>query len=136
MIGNITGLIVDKLSEVCEGAVYSSFDAVSLRRKEKGIFTVVGMSAFESMKPIYSKYTVYVPFTAEAEIKVTAPESWSMLSLYNYYEQKLEPAILSFSDLNFKVKGAAIKPDSNIQRLVLTVTVSVSGVNKIERSDD
>lgn len=136
MIKSIIEIIINKLSEKTEGSVYSAFDSMAVRRKGKDFFTVVGVSSFESLTPIYSKYTVYIPFKAEAEINVTAPENYSMLRIYDYYEQYLEPALLELSGLDCRVKSAVIKFDSNIQRLVLTVKIGVSGVSKSERSGE
>lgn len=136
MIKDIINIITKKLSSSNLGAVYSAFDAAAIHRKGKGIFTVVGISSFESLSPIYSKYTIFIPFKAEAEINITAPENCTMLSLYDYYEESVEPALLELSGLNSSVKSAAIKFDSNIQRLVLTVKISLNGISRSERSGE
>lgn len=94
----------------------------------------MGISAFESSAPIYSPYTVYVPFKAEVEINVTAPENYSMVQLYSYYDENISKAVEDMSGLTCRLTKMSVKFDSNIRRLVLTVKLAASGITKIERS--
>ena len=52
--------------------VYLAFDALPVRGKG-GCFTVVGMKSFEASAPVYSQYTIFLPFKAEVEVSVYAP---------------------------------------------------------------
>lgn len=135
MLNSIIKAVTDKLTEHGAASVYSAFDSVPVERKGNGIFTVVGISSFESTTPIYSLYTVYLPFRTELEIKATAPADCPLRELYRYFAEKIEPAVAELSGLSCSLKRAAIKLDTNINRLVLTAVVSAGGMTKIERSD-
>lgn len=132
-------IVINRIIEVLEQAgnenVYSAFDAYSIDKKGS-LFIVVSVGAFETSAPIYSMYYAYLPFKAEAEQNVTAAKSMSMAELYDYYETFVEPALVKLTDINCSLKKVAMKYDSNIQRLVLTVKIDVSGINRIERGNE
>jgi hypothetical protein len=134
MLTDIINSIVTALRNGGVTPVYSAFDAVNVAEKSKGIFTVVGLSSFESDTPIYSQYTIFFPFKAEFEIKITSPENCSLSQIYSYYDEKIDPVISEISGLTCRLSGVSAKFDSNIQRLVLTVKLSASGITKHERS--
>ena len=134
MLKNIISTVSEKLTEAGASHVYSAFDAVDICRKPDSIFTVVGIDSFSSTSPVLSMYHVYIPFRAEVSLKVTAPQSWSMDKLLDYFDSYIGPAVLGMSGLDCKLKGIAIKPDSGINRLVLTAVISAGGIIKSERS--
>ena len=134
MLNDILNSIVLNLRTHGVSPVYSAFDAVDIARKSHDIFTVVGISSFESDSPIFSQYTVFFPFKADIEIKLTAPEKFSLAQIYTYYDTKIEPVVSEMSGLTCRLAGLSAKFDSNIQRLVLTVRLKTSGITKLERS--
>jgi len=134
MLRDLIQNIISRLRAQDVSNVYSAFDAMAVERKGSGFFTVVGISAFESSAPIYAPAMVYVPFKAEVEINVTAPENYSMVQLYSYYDEKISAAFGDMSGLTCKLTKMSVKFDSNIQRLVLTIKLGASGITKIERS--
>lgn len=133
MLRDIIDDIIEKLAEKHVSPVYSAFDGRALVQKGKGFFTVVGISAFESSAPIYSEYVVYLPFKSEIELTVTAPESSSAVKLYEYYDSDIAPVIFDMAGLTCSLSKMSIKFDTNIQRLVLSVKLRVSGITKFER---
>lgn len=134
MMREILDGIINKLTENGAKAVYSAFDTRALSKKESGIFTVVGISSFETSPPIYSPYTVYIPFKTELEIDITAPEGYSMVQLYDYYDSCIAGAVFELSGLTCELNGMSVRFDSNIQRLVMKVRIAASGITKLERS--
>ena len=135
MLSEIIDDIIERLAAASVFPVYSAFDARSLERKGSGFFTVVGISSFESSQPIYSPYTVYIPFKAELELNITAPESSSTEELYSFYDTDVAPVIFNMSGLTCRLSKMSIKNDSSIRRLVLCVKLSASGITKIGRSN-
>ena len=133
MLRDIIDDIIEKLAEKHVYPVYSAFDGRALAQKGKGFFTVVGISAFESSAPIYSEYVVYLPFKSEIELTVTAPKSSSAVKLYEYYDSDIAPVIFDMAGLTCSLSKMSIKFDTNIQRLVLSVKLRVSGITKFER---
>lgn len=123
-----------KLRESGASHVYSAFDAVDIQKKPRSIFTIIDVSSFESGTPIYSQYTVYLPFKAELNLRITAPECWTMEQLYSYFDRYIAPAAEAMSDLNCSMRSVTMKPDSNIKRLVMTVKLSAAGIIRTERS--
>lgn len=134
MLTEIIEDIMDKLTDAGVQYVYSAFDARSAERKSRNYFTVVGISSFESSQPIYSPYTVYIPFKAELELSVTAPGCFSMEDLYSYYDTNIAPVVFDMSGLTCRLNKMSLKFDNNIQRLVICVKLAASGISKRERS--
>ncbi len=135
MLKDIIDGIIEKLAENDVSPVYSAFDGRSLERKGQSFFTIVGISSFEAATPIYSPYTVYIPFKAEIELTVAAPEKYSMTALYEYYDSNIEPVVFDMSGLTCRLSKMSVKFDSNIQRLVLSVKLAASGITRVERSN-
>ncbi len=133
MLKEILDSIKEKLRQAGVTNVYSAFDALPVEKKGE-VFTVVGIGAFETSKPVYSQFNVYLPFKTEIEVNVTAQRDMSMASLYNYYCDEIEPVLAGMADMNCSVRKMAVRYDSNIQRLVLTVRLAASGMSKMERS--
>ncbi|MDO4864333.1 MAG: hypothetical protein Q4A05_09215 [Ruminococcus sp.] len=115
--------------------VYLAFDALPVRSKGE-YFTVLGIKSFEASAPVYSQYTVFLPFKAETEVSVYAPESENMQSLYRCFESSVRPALDAMTSMTTRVCRLSIKHDSNLRRLVLTAGVSVSGIRRIARDSD
>lgn len=134
MLTDIIDSIVTTLRNNGVSPVYSAFDNVDIAAKSHGIFTVVGICSFESDSPIYSQYNIYFPFKSDIEIKLTAPEKYSLSQIYSYYDTKIDPVISDMSGLTCRIKGMSAKFDSNIQRLILTVKLGASGISRLERS--
>lgn len=134
MIREIINDVIAKLQANGVEAVYSAFDAKPLSSKEREMFTVVGVGGFESFTPIYSPYTVFLPFKTEIDINVTAAAKMSIADIYKLYDEKIQPVVSEMSGLTCNLTKMSIKFDSNIQRLVLTARLSASGITKIERS--
>lgn len=134
MLNSIISEAAAKLRAHGAAPVYSAFDAVPVELKSGGIFTVIGVRSFESTVPIYSLSTIFLPFKAELEIKVTAPENYSAEQIYAYFSERIAPAAAELSGLGSFLKQITVKFDSNINRLVLTAVVSAVGTTKIERS--
>ncbi len=136
MIDGIIREITEKLSQNGVTPVYSAFDAVAVDRKNRGFFTVINMGSFELQTPIYSEFTAFVPYRADIDIIVTAPENYRMEKLYEYFSDNVQPTVMKFSGMNCSLRKISIKHDSNINRLVLTAKLSVSGMNKFERGSE
>lgn len=134
MIREVINDVIAKLQANGVDAVYSAFDAKPVSSKEKGLFTVVGIGGFESFTPIYSPYTVFLPFKAEIDINVTAAAKMSVADIYKLYDEKIQPVVSEMSGLTCSLTKMSIRFDSNIQRLVLTAKLAASGITKIERS--
>lgn len=128
----VVNAVKQKLAESGAENVYSAFDAIPVVSKGR-FFTVIGIKNFECSKPVYSQYTIYMPFTAEIEIKIHAPENNTMQELCEYYENNIDGAISGISGLSSRVSGMSVKQDKNIGRLVLNVVFSAGGMKKIDR---
>ncbi|MBO7395733.1 MAG: hypothetical protein J6U16_06400 [Ruminococcus sp.] len=113
--------------------VYLAFDALPVRGKG-GLFTVIGIKSFETTVPVYSLSNVFLPFKAEAEVSVYAPEEEDMQSLCRYFEERVRPALDGLASLTTRICRLNIRHDGSIRRLVLTAGVSVSGVRRTARA--
>lgn len=115
--------------------VYTCFDNIPISSKGNGIFTVVGVEEMESSAPIFSQYTIFLPFKAVASVSLIAPKNFSMAQLYQYWDDNIIPIIHNIASLTCGVKSITIKPDSNINKLTFKVKLSVSGIHQMTRSD-
>lgn len=113
--------------------VFSVYDSIPISSKGSGIFTVAGIDSFESSAPIHTEYKIYLPFRADAGITLIAPLSCTMAELYDYFDAYVLPLAESSGSLSFALRSAAMKTDSNINRLVLKAEFSVSGITAFER---
>lgn len=134
MLKNVISEISLALADKGTKHIYSAFDNIPVNYKGREIFNVVGVESFESSAPIYSQYTVYIPFKAEAVVSVAAPPDYPAEKLYSYFDEHILPAFESISSLTCSLKKLVIKKDSAIDRLVLKVNFSVSGITRLERS--
>jgi len=135
MLNTIIDTVVSALRSAGAKPVYSAFDAVSVERKTKDIYTIVGVDSFSSTAPVFSQYVVYVPFKAEISIKAAAPPDTPASALFAYYSRYIAPAVGELSGLECSLKNLTVKFDSNIQRLVLSAVLSAGGITRIERSE-
>lgn len=136
MINSVINEIIQKISRNGTVPVYSAFDAVSVERKNRHFFTIVGLDSFELQTPIYSEFTIFAPYKADVDINVTAPESCPLRNLYEYFSDNIKPAVMEISGMNCSMKKISVKHDSNINRFVLTTRLSVSGIDRLERSSE
>lgn len=134
LIGNIVTIIKNIFEQAGVKNVYTSFDACPIERKPAGIFTVIGISRYNAESPVYTYSATLVPYTAEVSVKVTAPENMSAGELLTYFGSAIEPVLDNIYGLTCKLSSAAIKFDSTVNRLVLTATLAVGGITRIERS--
>ena len=135
MLKDIIDSVIAKFNAHGLNSVYSAFDALPVESKGNDIYSIVGVSEFESSTPIYSLSYIYLPFKTQIEIKITGSKNTSMASLYNYFDTYIQPVINDMADLNCSLKKISVKYDSNIQRLVLAINLSASGMSKFERGN-
>ncbi|MBR1591656.1 MAG: hypothetical protein IJ666_01415 [Ruminococcus sp.] len=133
MITDVLNNVKNELTDAGVQNVYTIFDAVPVEKKGRGFYTIVGVSSFETSSPIYTEFTVFIPFKAEIEIKITAREASELAALYGYYDRNIEPVLNRLSNLSSRISRMSLKHDTNINRLVLNVGFSVNGIKKIER---
>lgn len=133
MINSIINEIIEKLRASGLKEVYSAYDAVSVERKSRNFYTIIGLDTFELHQPIYSPATVFTPYKAEIYMNVTAPENYSMQKLYEYFSEKIKPVIMENSGLDCYIKKVSMKHDTQINRLILCAKISVTGIEKYER---
>lgn len=134
MLKTILSQITDELKNAGVSEVYTAFDNIPMDKKGREIFTVVGIDGFESSAPIYSEYTIFLPFKAEVGISLIAPLSMDMARLYGVFDSDIMPLIDRLGSLTCSLRNITIKNDANIKRLVLKARFSVSGISKLERS--
>lgn len=117
----------------CED-VYLAYDALPVEKKGK-YFTVIALKSFETTVPVYSLTMVYIPFSAELEINVTAPEGSTMEELCNYYDEKIRDAVVKISGSSSYMSRLTLNADKKINRLVITAVMTVGGMRKISREE-
>lgn len=133
MTADIINIIKERLDEKGVENVFTFFDGEHISCKGREIYTLIGINGMESFPPIYSEFIVYFPFKADIEIKITAPENSPLETLYNYFDDNIEPVICEMSSLGSCMTKFTFRHDSNIRRLVLTAVFTVNGIVKNER---
>lgn len=125
-------MITQSLRAEGERNVYTAFNALPAEHKGE-LFTVVGIGRMEVARPVYSPGNVYIPFTAQAEIKLLAPEREGSAVLLEHFTDCTEPALEDMSDMSCRLTGITMKQDSSLGRLVLTAVFTVKGLSIRER---
>ncbi len=133
MLTEVIRSVKERLAESGVENVYTVFDGEPLSKKGREIYTLVGICGMETSAPIYSEFIVYLPFRADIELKITAPENSPLENLYNYFSDSIEPVIHEMSVLGSRMTKFSFKHDSNIHRLVLTAVFTVNGIGRSER---
>ncbi|MBE6855959.1 MAG: hypothetical protein IJO99_05490 [Ruminococcus sp.] len=134
MIKDILNQISSSLSSFGVNSVYTAFDNIPISKKESR-YIVVSVDSFETASPIFSDLSIFLPYKAVAELSVIAPCTSSLAELYDYFDSKLLPLMDKLGSLTSALRGVSMKYDSNINRLVMKIQLSVSGISRIERSD-
>lgn len=114
-------------------SVYSSFDNIPYYNKNKEIATYIGMKEFQTRKTVYSLNTIFIPFSAIAEISVTAPLDSSAENLLEFFDKNIMEKLNNSIYHNPEIKKLAIKPDTNIKKLVLQCEFNISGIFRKEK---
>ncbi|MBE6862253.1 MAG: hypothetical protein E7497_05065 [Ruminococcus sp.] len=134
MLKAIISQIKEILAENGVKNVYTAFDNIPISQKPSDIFTVVSVGALESRNPVFSQYSIYVPFTADAEISLIASKNSAMTELYDYFEKYILPLARKLASNKSVLKNIAVKYDSNMGRFVMKTIFSASGMVTMERS--
>lgn len=134
MIKNILSQISEALASFGITSVYTAFDNIPVSKKESR-YIVVSVNSFETASPIFSDRTIFLPYKAVAELSVIAPCTSALAELYDYFDSELLPLMDKLGSLTSSLRGVSMKYDSNINRLVMKIQLSVSGISRIERSD-
>ena len=134
MLKDVIDKVINVLKKNGVNDVYSAFDNISTESKGKHIYSVVGVSEFESSTPVYSLSYIYLPFKTDVEIRIVGAKESSLYAVYSYFDEKIQPSVLEMTAMNCSMKKLSMKFDSNIQRIVMSVRFSASGVTKLERS--
>ena len=134
MLKNILAQITDALKALGMENIYTAFDNIPVSKKESR-YMVLSVKSFEAYAPIFSDISLFLPYKATAELSVIAHDTCTMAELYDYFDSELLPVMDKLGSLTSSLRGISMKYDTNIGRLVMKVTLSVSGVSRLERSD-
>lgn len=132
---DVINTIKQNLIESGAENIYTAFDTLPVSSKGK-FFTVIGVKNFECSKPVFSQFITYIPFKTELEIKVIAPESTSMETLCQYYNDNIGNILDNMTGMSIHISDISIKQDKNICRLLLNVSVHAEGIRKINRQTE
>lgn len=113
--------------------VYSAFDSIPYYSKNNNVIsTYVNIPEFETHTPVYALNTVFIPFSAVAEISVNAPADCSAENLFAFFSEYILPK-LNDSDYHiYEVRKITLKPDTNIRKLVLKYNFRIEGIFRKE----
>lgn len=117
----------------CEN-VYLAYDALPVEKKGK-YFTVIALRSFETTVPVCTIDMTCIPFTAELEINVTAPERSTMEELCNYYDEKIRDAVVNISGMSSYMSRLTLNADKKINRLAITAVMKVCGMRRISKEE-
>ena len=133
MIREVLDTLTEALRAEGERNVFTAFDALPAEHKGR-FFTVAGIRKMDIGRPVYSPGNVYIPFTAQAEIRLLAPESAGSAALLDHFTGCTESALEDMSDMRCRLTDLTMKQDSSLGRLILCAGFEVSGLSIRERS--
>lgn len=132
MINTIINNIRDLLISSDYKAVYSAFDSIPYYSKGNETSTYIGLPEFETRNPVYALNTIFIPFSAVAEISVNAPADSSAEKLFAFFTGYIIPRLNNSDYHIYDVKKITLKPDTNLKKLVLKCDFRISGVFRKE----
>lgn len=132
-------IIIDDIKNIIKSddckAVYSAFDSIPYYCKSSEISTYVGVSSFETKRPIYTADTVFLPFYSTIRLDVTAPASYSADVLFRFFDEFILPRLNDSKYNIWEMKSLIIRPDTNLKKLVLKCEFNISGIFRKERQN-
>lgn len=126
-------LHIKNLLEQASGEnVFTAYDAIPIREKGK-YFTILSVSGYEAMNPVYSDTSVYMPVKCNVEITVAAPVNTTYEQIYDYFYSNFDSVLDSICGISNRVKAVEIAPDSKLGRLTLKAVMNISAMKIIPR---
>ena len=113
--------------------IYTAFDALPVRDKGK-FFTVLSIGEYETLTPIYTDTTVYMPVKAELAVKVFAPENCSQQALCEYYSTNFERAVDKLCGMSSRLLRLDVTMDKTLGRLMLKAVLKIGGMKSYSRT--
>jgi len=133
MIREVLDTLTEALRAEGERNVFTAFDALPAEHKGR-FFTVAGIRKMDIGRPVCSPGKVWIPFSAQAEIRLLSPESEGSAALLDHFTGITEPALEDMSDMCCRLTDITMKHDSALGRLVLCAGFAVTGLSIRERS--
>lgn len=128
----ILSQIKDLLTQASGENIFTAYDAIPIRDKGK-YFTILSVSGYEAMNPIYTETSIYMPVKCNMEITVAAPVNTTYEQIYDYFYGNFDSVLDSICGINNRLKAVEIAPDSKLGRLTLKAVMKISAMKIIPR---
>lgn len=128
----ILSQIKDLLAQASGENIFTAYDAIPVRDKGKYI-TILSVSGYEAMNPIYTDTSVYMPVKCNMEITVAAPVNTTYEQIYDYFYGNFDSVLNSICGISNRLKTIEITPDSKLGRLTLKAVMKISAMKIIPR---
>lgn len=128
----IISQIKDLLAQESGENIFTAFDAVPVKDKGK-YFTILSVSGYEAMNPIYSDTAVYMPVKCNLEITVAAPLNTTYEQIYDYFYSNFDSVLNRICGISNRLKSVEIAPDGKLGRLTLKAVMKINAMKTIPR---
>lgn len=128
----ILSQIKDLLAQASGENIFTAYDAIPIRDKGK-YFTILSVSGYEAMNPIYTDTSVYMPVKCNMEITVAAPVNTTYEQIYDYFYSNFDSVLNSICGISNRLKTIEIASDSKLGRLTLKAVMKISAMKIIPR---
>lgn len=128
----ILSQIKDLLTQASGENIFTAYDAIPIREKGK-YFTILSVSGYEAMNPIYTETSIYMPVKCNMEITVAAPVNTTYEQIYDYFYGNFDSVLDSICGINNRLKAVEIAPDSKLGRLTLKAVMKISAMKILPR---
>lgn len=128
----ILSQIKDLLAQASGENIFTAYDAIPVRDKGK-YFTILSVSGYEAMNPIYTDTSVYMPVKCNMEITVAAPANTTYEQIYDYFYSNFDSVLNSICGISNRLKTIEIASDSKLGRLTLKAVMKISAMKIIPR---
>lgn len=128
----ILSQIKDLLAQASGENIFTAYDAIPIREKGK-YFTILSVSGYEAMNPIYTETSIYMPVKCNMEITVAAPVNTTYEQIYDYFYGNFDSVLDSICGISNRLKAVEIAPDSKLGRLTLKAVMKISAMKILPR---
>lgn len=130
--------MLDILNEIKSSLVEAGIDNVyfgfeNIDKVSIGSYIItIEPNKYESMTPVYSQHTIFIPFRAEFKVMLSDLERCRISQVHDNFEKKVLPIINGIPGLSIHLSDSIMKYNENMKCIVLIANMKVSGVQRVD----
>ncbi len=129
-------MVLERLQNSGIREVYTSFDAVSVEKKSRRLFTVISVQKMEFGDAFPARNGAVYPFTAELRVDLLTPMLEDPQDTVRFFFERIVPAMLGADCVFLKFDAHSPKIDLKLERMVCGGTFRLHGAFCIGETEE